>query len=87
MLHGCIPVIIMDNVDAVFEPLLSFAEFSLRIPESELAQLPRTLLDVYNTPGRIQGMQQTLGHVWQRHAPKPVPACALCKAKTFTLMV
>lgn len=33
MLHGCIPVVIMDNVDPVFATLLDYSQFSVRIAE------------------------------------------------------
>ena len=33
VLHGCIPVIIQDNVDPVFATLLDWPSFSLRFPE------------------------------------------------------
>eukprot|EP00798_Chlamydomonas_sp_ICE-L_P016188 gene16188-22350_t len=41
ILHGCVPVIIMDNVQAVFESVLDFDQFSIRLKENEdLNQLP-----------------------------------------------
>jgi hypothetical protein len=33
ILHGCIPVLIMDNVDPVFGNALNWESFSIRIPE------------------------------------------------------
>ena len=33
VLHGCIPVVIMDNVDPVFGNVLEWAKFSVRIAE------------------------------------------------------
>ena len=33
ILNGCIPVVIMDNVDAVFETILDWKSFSIRIKE------------------------------------------------------
>ena len=33
MLHGCLPVVIMDDVDPVFSSVLDWDSFSVRIPE------------------------------------------------------
>ena len=33
MLHGCLPVVVMDDVDPVFSSLLDWDSFSVRIPE------------------------------------------------------
>ncbi len=33
MLHGCVPVVVNDGVDQVFETLLDWEEFAVRIPE------------------------------------------------------
>ena len=41
MLHGCIPVVIMDNVHAVFESILDWDSFSVRIQEEFLESLPQ----------------------------------------------
>ena len=34
MLHGCLPVVVMDNVDPVFATLLDWPSFSIRIAEA-----------------------------------------------------
>lgn len=39
MLHGCVPVVIMDQVNAVFEPELDWSSFSIRVKESEAEQV------------------------------------------------
>ena len=36
VLHGCVPVVIMDRVHAVFEPELDWAAFSIRVNESDI---------------------------------------------------
>ena len=41
ILHGCIPVVIMDNVHAVFESILDWDLFSIRIKEGMLEHLPQ----------------------------------------------
>ena len=33
ILHGCIPVVIMDNVDPVFATILDWDSFSVRVKE------------------------------------------------------
>jgi len=33
ILNGCIPVVVMDEVDAVFETILDWELFSIRVPE------------------------------------------------------
>ena len=40
MLHGCIPVVIQDNVDPVFATLLDWPSFSLRIAEVTCHAVP-----------------------------------------------
>ncbi|EFJ51205.1 acetylglucosaminyltransferase [Volvox carteri f. nagariensis] len=39
VLHGCIPVIIMDEVQAVFESILDLPSFSVRIPQANMTQI------------------------------------------------
>ena len=36
VLHGCVPVVIMDRVHAVWEPQLDWPSFSVRVNESAL---------------------------------------------------
>ena len=38
ILHGCIPLVVMDNVHAVFETILDWAKFSIRLPASEISR-------------------------------------------------
>ncbi len=64
MLHGCIPVIIMDNVHAVFESILDWDSFSLRVPENMTEHLPLALQLV--PPDRLARMQRNLQLVWHR---------------------
>ncbi len=33
VLHGCIPVVIMDNVHTTYESILDWSKFSIRIPQ------------------------------------------------------
>ncbi len=41
ILHGCIPVIIMDEVHTVYESILDWDGFSLRINQNSLQYLPQ----------------------------------------------
>ena len=40
MLHGCLPVVIMDDVDPVFASILDWDSFSVRVPEVSTACTP-----------------------------------------------
>lgn len=54
----------MDDVHAVFESILDYATFSLRIREDQLEQLPQILLAV---PEMVfKKMQANLATVWHR---------------------
>lgn len=66
MLHGCIPVIIMDEVHAVFESILDYDSFSVHVPESSIPDVPQILQAI--TAPQILRMQQHLSTVWQRCA-------------------
>ncbi len=51
MLHGCIPVVIMDNVHAVLESALDWDSFALRINERSAEDLPQILKSL--SPDRV----------------------------------
>ncbi|KAI3427182.1 hypothetical protein D9Q98_007119 [Chlorella vulgaris] len=63
-LHGCIPVIIMDEVDVSFESIVDLSCFTLRIPQANLEKLPEVLLAVPEE--RRQDMRRALAYVWQK---------------------
>ncbi|GLI60030.1 hypothetical protein VaNZ11_002095 [Volvox africanus] len=66
VLHGCIPVVIMDGVRAVWEDQLEFERCSIRVGEQELEGLPQQLAVV---PQRVvEDMQRRLRKVWHRYA-------------------
>jgi hypothetical protein len=46
VLHGCIPVLIMDNILPILDPHLTWADFSIRIAEKDIPQLPQILLEL-----------------------------------------
>ena len=39
MLHGCVPVIIMDSVHAVFESILQVEDFSIRLAQADVPRI------------------------------------------------
>ncbi|PNH08222.1 putative glucuronoxylan glucuronosyltransferase F8H [Tetrabaena socialis] len=64
ILHGCIPVIIMDGVQAVFETILDLPSFSIRIAQKDMTRIIEILKAVPEE--RIKAMQDNLARVWQR---------------------
>ncbi|PNH07817.1 putative glucuronoxylan glucuronosyltransferase F8H, partial [Tetrabaena socialis] len=62
MLHGCVPLIVMDGVHAVFESILEYDSFSIRLPEADLARVPELLAAV--PPERLLAYQRNLARVW-----------------------
>ena len=64
ILHGCIPGIIMDNVQAQFESVLDFGAFSVRIAQKDIPRIPQLLLSV--SAQRVQEMQRSIAKVWHR---------------------
>ncbi|KAG1671014.1 hypothetical protein FOA52_014258 [Chlamydomonas sp. UWO 241] len=66
VLHGCVPVVIMDNVHQLFEPQLDWASFSIRIKEADIDSLPQLLSSV---PEKIlEKLQAAVRTVWHRFA-------------------
>ncbi|PNH07164.1 hypothetical protein TSOC_006410 [Tetrabaena socialis] len=59
---------VMDGVHAVFESILDWDAFSLRIRESALEAVPQILEAV--TPERLARMQRQLARVWHRCVPE-----------------
>eukprot|EP00884_Botryococcus_braunii_P008777 jgi/Botrbrau1/17900/Bobra.50_1s0001.1 len=64
ILHGCVPLVIMDDVVPVFGTILDWDKFSIRIKEADLDKVPETLLAV--PPEKLHAMQRMLPHVWKR---------------------
>lgn len=65
VMHGCIPVIIMDDVLGDFETVLRIEDFSLRVSFEDMAKLPDILLAV--SQDDIKRMQSNLQNVWSRY--------------------
>ncbi|GAX80495.1 hypothetical protein CEUSTIGMA_g7933.t1 [Chlamydomonas eustigma] len=66
MLHGCIPVIIMDEVQTIYETLLNWPSFSIRMNERDLDKLPEILLSVSGE--KVAKMHRSITRVWNRFA-------------------
>jgi hypothetical protein len=64
VLHGCIPVVIMDGVHTVFESAMDWDRFSLRVNQNSTQHLPQLLLSLPRD--RVQRMQSYLARVWHR---------------------
>ncbi|KAG2488200.1 hypothetical protein HYH03_013194 [Edaphochlamys debaryana] len=65
VLHGCIPVIIMDQVQVVYESILDVPSFSVRVAEKDLASVIDILKAV--PQDKIKSMQDNLAKVWMRY--------------------
>ncbi|KAG2437024.1 hypothetical protein HYH02_011455 [Chlamydomonas schloesseri] len=67
ILHGCIPLVIMDGVHAVLEGIIEWDAFAIRIREEAVNEdLPKFLLSF--SPEQIERMQRRLALVWHRFA-------------------
>lgn len=64
VLHGCIPVVLIDGAYVSFETVIDFSRIGLRVNSSDLERLPEILLAV--SPERRQEMQRNLAKVWQK---------------------
>ncbi|KAL4427668.1 hypothetical protein ABPG75_001757 [Micractinium tetrahymenae] len=64
VLNGCIPTIIIDNVDVSFESILDLTAFTVRIPQADAEKLPEILLAIPEE--RRLEMQRNLAKVWSR---------------------
>ncbi|GIL47978.1 hypothetical protein Vafri_4701 [Volvox africanus] len=74
VLHGCIPVIIIDNVHVAFESIIHVDAFTVRIDE---AQLPKIVEILQAIPERkIRVKQAHLGHLWHRYRYSSLPGLA-----------
>ena len=62
--HGCIPVIIMDNVHMPFETSLNYSAFSIRIPERDVEQLDTILRSIDASTKRR--MREAMRRLWVR---------------------
>ena len=66
ILHGCIPVVVIDNVSEAYETILDWRQLGIRINESDIEHTPQILLSI-GGPLILQ-MQRSIAKVWQRFA-------------------
>ena len=62
--HGCIPVIVMDNVHMPFETGLNYSEFSVRVPEAQVEEMDAILRSVSRE--RRAAMRAAMRRLWTR---------------------
>lgn len=65
VMHGCIPVVIMDDVLGDFETILRIEEFSLRVSFADMSKLPEILQAVPKKD--IDRMQNNIQRIWNRY--------------------
>ncbi|KXZ53467.1 hypothetical protein GPECTOR_7g917 [Gonium pectorale] len=74
VIHGCIPVIIIDDVHVVFESILDVESFAVRIAEADIDRILEILKAI---PERtIRSKQAHLGKVWHRYRYGSLPGLA-----------
>ena len=66
VLHGCIPVIVIDLAVGPWGHQMQWDKFSVRIHSNESARIPEILKAI--SPAHIERMQQNLAQVWYRQA-------------------
>jgi len=64
VVHGCIPVILMDDIHVSFESIIDISLFSLRITFNDIERIPELLLAVPNV--EIEEKQLAIAKVWRR---------------------
>jgi len=64
VLHGCIPVIIMDNTQVPFESILQADKFTVRIAQSDLERVPEILQAIPKS--QEDALRAGVHKVWQR---------------------
>ena len=55
MPHGCIPLVVMDNVSAILQPALDWPSFSVRIAEVDIPNTPQILASL--SASRVRELQ------------------------------
>eukprot|EP00899_Mesostigma_viride_P028347 jgi/Mesvir1/8698/Mv02634-RA.1 len=64
ILHGCIPVIIMDDVEEAFSNVFNYSQFSIRVAEKDIPRLYEILTSVPQK--QIDRMQSRIRRIWPR---------------------
>ncbi|KAL4427651.1 hypothetical protein ABPG75_001740 [Micractinium tetrahymenae] len=65
LMNGCIPVIIIDNVQLTWHSIMDLDAYSLRVAQKDMARLPEILKAV--PPKDVARMQANIRKVWRRH--------------------
>lgn len=65
MMHGCIPVIIQDDVDISFESIMDVSLFTIRIAQADLERVPEIL--EAKTDVEVERMLEAVKKVWNRY--------------------
>jgi hypothetical protein len=68
ILHGCIPVVVMDQVHGVFESIIDWDAFSVRVTEQQVEYMPYILMSI--SPDRLARMQAKLRRVSEGGSPQ-----------------
>ncbi|KAI5056841.1 hypothetical protein GOP47_0028659 [Adiantum capillus-veneris] len=64
ILHGCIPVIIQDGIQLIYENVLNYSQFAVRIKEDEIPQLVKILRAINET--ELDMKLNAIQGLWQR---------------------
>ncbi|MCO5614912.1 hypothetical protein L7F22_069197 [Adiantum nelumboides] len=64
ILHGCIPVIIQDGIQLIYENVLDYSQFAVRIKEDEISQLVNILRAINET--QLDLKFKAIQQLWQR---------------------
>ena len=63
--HGCIPVIIMDNVHMPFESVLDYTTFAVRVPEADVERTDEILRNI--SVDARERMREAMRGLWLRY--------------------
>ncbi|GLI69588.1 hypothetical protein VaNZ11_014247 [Volvox africanus] len=74
VLHGCIPVVIIDGVHIKFETVFNVDDFTIRIPEANASRILEILQAI--PEAKVRSMQAHLGRVWHRYRYANLPGLA-----------
>ncbi len=64
VLHGCVPVIIMDNTQVPFESILDMESFTVRILQKDIPRIPEIIKAI--PEAKAEEMRANVHKVWHR---------------------
>ncbi|KAG1664527.1 hypothetical protein FOA52_012994 [Chlamydomonas sp. UWO 241] len=82
ILHGCVPVVIMDGVHQSFQSVLDWPSFSVQIPEADAERIVDILLAIPER--KLRSLQAHLSRVWHRFRYVAGPALANLYTRDLT---